>query len=184
MHVDLLPAHRIPIGIYFVNDPSVAATTIPAAFTGTAATIITRLNEVFRQACVEFVLARVAMLPVGYDTDHDGLYDAPPVMSPPGTHTERDKLLDNTELRLSGKLNLLIVRDIASPDNIGITPERNTLTVPNRSIVETAYFETANPAAPKLELFYLTCVHEIGHALGLSTRGGDFHDYAPDPHLF
>jgi len=79
------------------------------------------------------------------------------------------------------KLSLIIVQDLSvthlgeqQPGNdVGITPTNHNAPVisPNRCVVETKHFEGSLPGGGNdLEEFYLTCAHEIGHALGVCTR--------------
>ena len=188
LDVDLLPVRKIILGIYFVQDtPTSGELQIPANFKN-ASTIIRRLNEIFRQACVEFELAADSGVnEVAYDINNNHKLDLPPLFSG-GSQLEYNAIFLPDPFRLIPKLNLLIVRDIDVPgkDAIGVTPEeRASIIHPNRSVVETKAFEGENGNADDLEKFYTTCAHEIGHALGLSTRddpqNGLYHDLGQFP---
>ena|GEM_PF-5147193 len=159
LDVDLLPVRKIKIGVYFVKGWSASNSDIPEAFK-IAGTIVDRLNEIFQQACVEFELGHTGDLISGFDLNGDDALDCGQFS------VEKNTLLLPQNTTLPDRLNLLIVRNILDDfGSVGVTP---TIENPDRSIVESLYFETAG--SDGIELFLTTCAHEIGHALGLSTR--------------
>lgn len=159
LNVDLLPVRKIKLGIYFVSDYPMGGSEIPVAFQK-AGEIIGRLNDVFKQACVEFEIGQTGIRDIYFDKNQDGALE--------GSRFSSEWTAIASE-SFSDKLNLLIVRKISNRiGDFGVCPSDDH---PDRVVVETKEFEGGSP--DDFELFLMTCAHEIGHALGLSTRNRD-----------
>lgn len=189
LKVHLMRVRKIVLGVYFVKATTSTQTEPHSAFR-TSATIIQRLNEIYRQACIEFELSSDSSDNlITYNYDIRPIPTTPPNLkldigwTPVGYGAEGDRILGigPDSFPVLRKLSLIIVQDLAvtprgaqQPNNdVGITPaNHNTpVTRPNRCVVETKHFEGSLPGGGNdLEEFYLTCAHEIGHALGVCTR--------------
>ncbi len=180
LSVDVLPQITVDLSIYYLYDSDVSPLpTYDAAFRSGAA-LVAELNQIFRPACVQFKLN-----PLNLHFNSGTLDDvvdgvgieqwAPEVFRITDVARWAATPPDNPAPR---KMCLVIARELRlnDPRTLGITP----LTTGRRvALVGTKPFEkpdgTVWPAnSPNYGLmdFYITCAHEIGHLLFLSSRTG------------
>lgn len=180
LSVMVLPERHVQLGIWYVTAPAPtdsahASTTLPVK-TPNKDKILRRINDTFRQACIVFDLDPASgpiVLP--YDTTPEDGKLQTDVPSDP-----EYSVIFNSPL-IKSKLNLIIAKDIAQPtkkDTAGFCPKpgesRKVMVFTQKFVNRFEINEYSD--------FDCACAHEIGHALKLSTRGGDArHDNAHFP---
>ncbi len=194
LSVDVLQQITIDLGIYYLYDSnfSPAGPTYHAAFRSGAA-LVEELNKIFRPACVQFKLNTEELLNLHFnvdppddivqgDTMGSGLDQLAPEVARIINPLQWGEYDDPaTPLPPRRKMCLVIARQLQlhDPRTLGITP----LTTERRvALVGTKAFEKlgdphgtpepANSSSYGLMDFYITCAHEIGHLLFLSSRTG------------
>jgi hypothetical protein len=165
LKVHVFEERTVSVGIYRVTDPN-SPDTAPVAAANSAA-IIATLDDVFKQCGIRFTNAVNAEAERAYDVDpQDGRYN--------DTTAERNGLL--LETFNQGQLRLILIK------NSGIVYPEN----------QNAYVRATN--LERISLLFVTqcgehlsiiAAHEIGHALGLSTKNNagdnENHDEGPYP---
>lgn len=196
LNVDVLPVRYIKIGLWYLVNTNTGneAGETPAPMMMNVAATLARLNQIFRQACIQFV-------PVNFDANGIPIFKK--FTAPYGHYTANGiwelNMMKETEmeeinnLALPGaKMHLLLVRNTIPSGTFGVTPNHITPGPLNdtrdRCVVGTLELETMITDAWTKELvqpqsankiggslaFYDDCfniqAHEVGHAMELSTR--------------
>ena len=169
LKVDILPKRKVKLAIWYLHDSVNGCPMIDPAFQNPN-DIKDMLNEVFGpQACLEFEIEYALPLDVPFDLvkkDRALWMNDQPLMNLEYLPVSQGKL------PLS-RMNLILVRAMNGA-NLGSTPWKG-----DRSFVETRPFAAPGVTPPaggwRYTDFLITCVHEIGHLLELSTHDEKFY---------
>jgi hypothetical protein len=174
LHVDVLPTRNIKLGIYYVTDTnSIGTSNNPLTELPNGVpdinTIISNLNLIYQQAGITFTSgASSGAKPVPYDSgtngNHDGYLD---------TFNASNSECSAVNSVAQEKLNVIIVGKLK---RIGNAPANNIAGVypGSGNIVYIFAQKLVDSSTPMniMDPFLVSedIAHEIGHALGLSTR--------------
>jgi hypothetical protein len=198
LNVVMFPRVKVSVGIYFLDDPDSVADDfpvfIPPTRPVTPEAIIASLNKAYTAAGITFEPLGSEAYPVGsklglkYDGNKDGrlsFLDKDGKLSTPAERGEVDLVyaleLGSIEPRkIPALINIMIVKDfVYTQSTNGICPIWNESrdTLMHKFVFVAWGGALGGPAARSSGEIERTSVHEIGHALRISTRNG----YGVDP---
>lgn len=185
LHVDVLPLQTIPINIWYLEDsrpmPGVTVAPgesdfrvapVPPGFP-TPAAIIKRLNDIYTpQAGINFVVGVKGVLDVPFDGATFNSSGWGPDINPNGVLDVQATSISSPEIQkviqALGAGNLKVV-NLVLLTKMSVTDLGDTPPGIKCSFVQSSPYGGAG-SAYTMDVFLITCAHEIGHQLGLSTH--------------
>jgi hypothetical protein len=178
LKVYVLPAVRLPVSIWRVQDAKSPATVLPSGIP-TNQQILEVMKDVLLQAGIEPVLDGGSDTPINVQYDYFPRNGELLYGSSPATFSNEEKRIAE-DARFAEKVRIFIVNKGTKTDDI------NGYAKPP---LRTAFVYAGNYAGgtgPSWVDFKYTCAHELGHILGLCTRNrlrgrNDNHDWGVFP---